>query len=346
MTNKVSVNTISSDYLKSSVLNENFSNIQTAIDNTLSLDGTTPNSMSASLDMNSQQIINLPYPSSNLSPLRLGDITGAISESTTVTITGAQLPTGGDSGQVLTKASGTDYDVEWADSSGGSGGGGGLLCLGIDVPAASKFTSTLNGGSDADATFTVTRDTTFGLSFTGNCSGVSSALDADQCIVALGIPNSYSTWTCVWYCGLPLNYHTYGQYYGVFLTDESSYGFWGAYIYPDSMYGYATQAVTSSLTSLWDTSYSGAQWYGGVGPYFKLTFDGTDYKFYCSPNGNHWAYNGYMSDSGNTAAQSDLFSGTVTSYIYLGCMCYMVYTSYSEDWYWDVPYFSLTEGVS
>lgn len=33
------------------------------------------------------------------------------------------VPTGGTEGQVLTKASGSDYDTEWADAEGGSGGG-------------------------------------------------------------------------------------------------------------------------------------------------------------------------------------------------------------------------------
>jgi hypothetical protein len=36
------------------------------------------------------------------------------------------LPIGGAAGQVLAKASATDYDVEWVDQSGGGGGGGGV----------------------------------------------------------------------------------------------------------------------------------------------------------------------------------------------------------------------------
>jgi hypothetical protein len=36
---------------------------------------------------------------------------------------GVGVPTGGTSGQVLSKASGTDYDTEWVDQSGGGGGG-------------------------------------------------------------------------------------------------------------------------------------------------------------------------------------------------------------------------------
>lgn len=46
-------------------LNANFSTIVTAIENTLSRDGTTPNQMESDFDMNSNHIINLPAPTSN-----------------------------------------------------------------------------------------------------------------------------------------------------------------------------------------------------------------------------------------------------------------------------------------
>jgi hypothetical protein len=53
------VNTISSGYASQSQLNENFSNIQTSFNNTLSLDGSTPNAMQANIDMNNNDIINV-----------------------------------------------------------------------------------------------------------------------------------------------------------------------------------------------------------------------------------------------------------------------------------------------
>src|SRR6266481_2268027 len=55
-------------------INNNNSTIQTAFDNTLSRDGTTPNTMSNIIDMNSNQIINLPAPSTVNSPARLIDV--------------------------------------------------------------------------------------------------------------------------------------------------------------------------------------------------------------------------------------------------------------------------------
>ena len=49
------------------------------------------------------------------------------------TIHGAQsLLAGGTSGQVLKKKSATNYDVEWADESGGRGGGGGHTIVNTD----------------------------------------------------------------------------------------------------------------------------------------------------------------------------------------------------------------------
>jgi hypothetical protein len=51
--------TITAGYLSADKLNSNFTSIETAFDNTLSLDGSTPNSMGADLDMNSNDILNV-----------------------------------------------------------------------------------------------------------------------------------------------------------------------------------------------------------------------------------------------------------------------------------------------
>jgi hypothetical protein len=55
-------------------LNANFSQLETLSDTWLSLDGTTPNSMSAQLDMNGNRIINLPSPGSDNDPARWIDV--------------------------------------------------------------------------------------------------------------------------------------------------------------------------------------------------------------------------------------------------------------------------------
>lgn len=55
-------------------LNNNTAFTEVAFENTLSRDGTTPNQMAASLDMNSNRILNLPSPSAGTEPLRLTDL--------------------------------------------------------------------------------------------------------------------------------------------------------------------------------------------------------------------------------------------------------------------------------
>jgi hypothetical protein len=53
-------------------INANNALIEAAIENTLSRDGTSPNSMNASLDMNSHTILNLPSPTTDTEPVTLG----------------------------------------------------------------------------------------------------------------------------------------------------------------------------------------------------------------------------------------------------------------------------------
>lgn len=55
---KLTLSDITSEYASKDALNANFTSIETAIENTLSRDGTAPNTMGASLDMNSHDIIN------------------------------------------------------------------------------------------------------------------------------------------------------------------------------------------------------------------------------------------------------------------------------------------------
>lgn len=59
-------------------INSNFQAIETAIENTLSRDGTTPNQMEDNLDMNSNRIINLPDAVSLTEPVNLDQMTAAL----------------------------------------------------------------------------------------------------------------------------------------------------------------------------------------------------------------------------------------------------------------------------
>ena len=118
-------------------LNSNNEAIETALENTLSRDGTSPNTMSADIDLNTNDLLNM------------GDIdasTGTIDtlDGTTATITtintdslwidgvevgvtvgadgapgaaGQGVPVGGTAGQVLAKIDDTNYNTEWITSS-------------------------------------------------------------------------------------------------------------------------------------------------------------------------------------------------------------------------------------
>lgn len=66
-------------------INANNTSVETALENTLSRDGTTPNQMEAVLDMNSFQIINLPEPATDTAPLRLQDLNDFIGGGTIYT---------------------------------------------------------------------------------------------------------------------------------------------------------------------------------------------------------------------------------------------------------------------
>lgn len=56
-------------------INNNNAALRTASDKTLSRDGTSPNQMTAAIDMNNNQIYNLPAPSTVNAPARLIDVT-------------------------------------------------------------------------------------------------------------------------------------------------------------------------------------------------------------------------------------------------------------------------------
>lgn len=104
-----------------STINTNNTALETALENTLSRDGTVPNQMGAELDMDSNQIINLPDPLTSTSPLRLQDLSDFVGGGTVTNI-----PTGGTSGQVLAKHSNSNYDVNWTDS---------VTSVGLSLPA-------------------------------------------------------------------------------------------------------------------------------------------------------------------------------------------------------------------
>jgi hypothetical protein len=69
---KLTLTDIASGYASITELNNNFTAIETAIENTLSRDGTTPNQMTADLDMNGNAILNLRATQGNENFIWLG----------------------------------------------------------------------------------------------------------------------------------------------------------------------------------------------------------------------------------------------------------------------------------
>ena len=59
MAKKASLKTISAGFASNTQLNSNFEALNDKLDNTLSLDGSTPNAMGADLDLNGNNIINV-----------------------------------------------------------------------------------------------------------------------------------------------------------------------------------------------------------------------------------------------------------------------------------------------
>lgn len=87
------VSTFTNDTSAVNVVNNNFTAIATAFTDVLSRGGVSPNQMNSPLDMNNNQIINLPPPSSPSSPARLSDVTGELGSIT--------VPPTGTSGAVV-----------------------------------------------------------------------------------------------------------------------------------------------------------------------------------------------------------------------------------------------------
>lgn len=92
------------------VINNNNDAIEIASDTFLSRDGTSPNTMLAPIDMNSNRITNLPTPIGATEPLRLTDA-NTLNGGGTI----QSIPTGGTTGQFLKKNSNANYDVSYGD---------------------------------------------------------------------------------------------------------------------------------------------------------------------------------------------------------------------------------------
>lgn len=138
------VNNLNNPNTAVSVIDANTQAITTAIENTLSRDGTSPNQMNSVLDMNSHRIFNLPAPATANEPLRLSDLNSFVGGGVVTNI-----PAGGASGSVLVKTSAADYAVGWATNSA-------LITAGTNLTAVGTSPVTLNVNSASTFATSVT----------------------------------------------------------------------------------------------------------------------------------------------------------------------------------------------
>ena len=91
---KLTLTDIAAGYALVATYNANNDLIEAALENTLSRDGTTPNTMSAALDMNSQQITNLPVPTNAAHAASKSYVDGIVTGFTSSATFSAALPYG------------------------------------------------------------------------------------------------------------------------------------------------------------------------------------------------------------------------------------------------------------
>lgn len=160
MTNKISLTNLvdlQNETTAVGAINANNATLTTALNNTLSRDGTSPNTMGAVIDMNSNQILNLPVPATAASPVRLQDVqTGG-----TVT----NIPPGGNTGDALVKNSNTNYDIKWTSESNAIVAGTNIVVTGTS-PATVSTTTTPTFTTVNTATIPTAVDTLVGRATT------------------------------------------------------------------------------------------------------------------------------------------------------------------------------------
>lgn len=153
----------------SSQMNDAFTKITEAFDNTVSRDGSSPNTMSADLDLNSNDILNVnTLESENV------NVNGTLTVNGSPI--GASIPvfSSTEDGLVPASGGGTDNflraDGTWAEPAGGGGGGSSAWSDLTDVPAPVTALSGVNTG-DETASSILTKLLTV--------DGAGSGLDAD-----------------------------------------------------------------------------------------------------------------------------------------------------------------------
>lgn len=126
---KLTLTDITSGYQTASAYNANNALIETALENTLSRDGTTPNTMSANLDMNSNKIVNVTDGTNNQDAVTLKQLNDASIVVSTIAATAVTLA---DAGANYTATTAEAAFAELASTANGEG----ASIIGIEDAAA------------------------------------------------------------------------------------------------------------------------------------------------------------------------------------------------------------------
>lgn len=214
---------------------------------------------------------------------------------------GVGVPTGGSTGQVLTKNSATDYDTGWATPSGGggSGGGGGMSPFSPYVPlvrTASEFTLVKDAGTTASMTDT-TRGVT--LSVTGGGATDKNALMSQT-------PANPAAWSMTALISTPSLFRTYMSY-GLFARDSGT-----GKIVAFTIAGYTSGAERyrrlqwNSLTSFSSSSDLGVSYTQPSPVWLKLEQASGNFIFSISSDGENFTIIETVSATGFLAATTDV----------------------------------------
>lgn len=145
-------------------IDQNFARLTTALENTLSRDGTVPNQMNSVLDMNSNRIINMAVPVQDTDAARLKDVNDAIAKFA------VNIP-GNEQGRIL---EGTNNEIIIANPDGVAGNPRFYLSSSLDFVG-----KTINGGTFINPGITKAQ---VGLGLVDNTSDIDKPVSTAQAL--------------------------------------------------------------------------------------------------------------------------------------------------------------------